>query len=761
MSVSGTQQRVYGTLTGGCIIDLHRFALVSGSTTLSPLEASTVTYADTTPYKQCGYKYSGYITLFLSISGSSVYAAVEVRICKNDAKRIVIETYGEVAKTVTGGMSLWFNKGSETSPDWVKLNSTTSGVIMPYATTSYTFTESKRNGSTTIDCCKKCPSCGCKTCNITGLSLSYKSPAGWPTGIGIRIIGDPFAALDKEITQISDNEKLETIKYSQGYKYPNARWYILTTNSHNFNTNITTNNIQFWSENDTLGAYLVISGDSIEYPYPGGEELFPGQTTVSYYGSSGIVSPSSTVSYGYTNNGDYTAFFASQKSFIEYKLKCDSLQFWIGDTGSHNSQNKLYYTDMDTAEVHLLGTLEPGQATGTITTSFPFDYLKNCMNCNICSRTSVDSTFLFPITSVCVDTLNVTNEHNYDLSKLVGRKIYLYKQEFNNFAHALTVTSASSNQITVDLDSVSYDEGHQVSGWIIDNTIDSIIIDAHITGIWPYYQSRLYYKWKIGTFAGALGLRPKWNITTTITDADGNNATGIQVGAFLAKSTYGGYDSAAHKLGVGWGGFTTISYTAHYDGGGIATECYVTVELLCISGRNPLTLDFRIELEELLDCRGENRVGDESFKLLYREPGIYSAPSWYGYVRINDLFYVSGWDQHPPTQDNYLTQTCNQILDPDTGGKGTLNYHYGYYYPYGGNPPGGAYTDVTYVRIDYTISCENKTIELVINQILPDISMFYTVRYTDDNNEIHTFIINPSDSSYTESFQYDYKKNCQ
>ena len=168
MVVTGTEQRVYGTLTASnsCLINLHRFAIVSGSTTQSPVEASTVTYADTTPYKQCGYKYSGYITLFLSISGSSVYAAVEVRICKNDAKRIVIETYGEVAKTVTGGMTLWFNKGTDASPDWVKLNSTTSGVIMPYATTSYTFKETKRNGSITIDCCKKCPSCGCKNCYI-------------------------------------------------------------------------------------------------------------------------------------------------------------------------------------------------------------------------------------------------------------------------------------------------------------------------------------------------------------------------------------------------------------------------------------------------------------------------------------------------------------------------------------------------------------------------------------------------------------------
>ena len=37
---------------------------------------------------------------------------------------------------------------------------------MPYATTSYTFKESKRNGSITIDCCKKCPTCRCLNCSV-------------------------------------------------------------------------------------------------------------------------------------------------------------------------------------------------------------------------------------------------------------------------------------------------------------------------------------------------------------------------------------------------------------------------------------------------------------------------------------------------------------------------------------------------------------------------------------------------------------------
>ena len=166
MTVTGTEQRVYGTLVGNCIIDLHRFALVSGSTTQSPIEATTVTYADTTPYRQCGYKHSGFLTLFLLtsttiLSETSVYAAVEVRICKNDPKILVLETYGEVANTVTGGISVWFNKGSDTAPDWRLLNSTTENTTMTGTVRSYKFTESKHNGSVTIDCCKTCPGCGC------------------------------------------------------------------------------------------------------------------------------------------------------------------------------------------------------------------------------------------------------------------------------------------------------------------------------------------------------------------------------------------------------------------------------------------------------------------------------------------------------------------------------------------------------------------------------------------------------------------------
>lgn len=541
MTVTGTEQRVYGTLTGGCIIDLHRFALVSGSTTLSPPEASTVTYADTTPYKQCGYKYAGYLTLFLSISGSSVYAAVEVRICKNDPKRIVIETYGEVAKTVTGGMSLWFNKGTDkhfpTRDDfpetgssnvnyindatgkyyiwnetlyeegscWVKLNSTTSGVKMPYATTSYTFKESKRNGSTTIDCCKKCPSCGCKACNITGLSLSYISPAVVePTPLQWDANGRWTHLYPSFVETLSDTVTKYVYTTFEGMVYQ-----VIRTINWDQSTNITTTIFEasvvsaWWyyqchfelrwgvgSSDATPGGInpgREVGGDPpliyIVNPYYGSTtgEILIGTDVRSGY--SGTVTPSSTSSYGYTNNGDYTAFFASQKSFIEYKLKCDSLQFWIGDTGSHESQNKLYYTDMDTGEVHLLGTLEPGQATGTITTSFPFDYLKNCMTFT-CNTNCCEYVTITPSNGKTIQEVN-------QMCPIVGKKLTIYGSVFNTLTGIISEITPTTNVIKMDRTSLTSTIGNLQSTL----TYDSFTYECDIA-----YTNRTRYAYMQGTF---------------------------------------------------------------------------------------------------------------------------------------------------------------------------------------------------------------------------------------------------------------------
>lgn len=164
MVVTGTEQRVYGTLVGNCQIYLDRFAIVLGSQSEFPSTAASVLYGSDLSFYQCGYEYSGNFSLlyFLSLTASTCAAAFEARICKNDSKRIVIETYGDVA--ATQAMGLWFNTAksahkSGSDPNWVKLNSVAASGTLPYATTSYVFKEnaSENSGATVIDCCKKVP----------------------------------------------------------------------------------------------------------------------------------------------------------------------------------------------------------------------------------------------------------------------------------------------------------------------------------------------------------------------------------------------------------------------------------------------------------------------------------------------------------------------------------------------------------------------------------------------------------------------------
>jgi hypothetical protein len=195
LSVTGTQQRVYGTLIyDNCHIDLRRFAIVFGSTTKSPAKSTTVTYGDAVPMTQTGYKYSGYITLFMYQELGDVYAAIEVRICKRDRKTILIETYGEVALP-DHDIGLWFNKnnikyfnsqydfpqsGSETvtyidlstntsytwngssyteGDGWIQLDSEIIGNTLSHNEQTITKFEEKgdKNSLTLMNCCKYCP----------------------------------------------------------------------------------------------------------------------------------------------------------------------------------------------------------------------------------------------------------------------------------------------------------------------------------------------------------------------------------------------------------------------------------------------------------------------------------------------------------------------------------------------------------------------------------------------------------------------------
>lgn len=161
-----------------CLLDLHRFAMVYGSSSESPVEyVGNVYYGDEFPYIQCGRTYEGYITILCVLSGAVLpVVAIEPRICRRDPNRIVIETYGEIAAAVPIG--IWFNKGAADAPDWTKLNSVETSATMAYESVSFTFVESNVDGATTIDCCTECFGCGCIICDNSVTPLGIWTDTG-------------------------------------------------------------------------------------------------------------------------------------------------------------------------------------------------------------------------------------------------------------------------------------------------------------------------------------------------------------------------------------------------------------------------------------------------------------------------------------------------------------------------------------------------------------------------------------------------------
>lgn len=214
MSVTGTQQRVYGTLVAdNCNINIRRFAIVMDDMDKSPRQSSNVVYADAVPMTQTGYLYNGYITLFMLQDTGNVYAAIEVRICKTDQKTIIIDSYGEVAlpaSDIYEGVSLWFDKNNtkyfasqDDFPEtgsinvtyvdistghsyiwtgasytagngWTKLNDAMYGSKMSHFKTTFDkFKEDGKTGLTTINCCKNCPDECKQMCQITAYIYAY------------------------------------------------------------------------------------------------------------------------------------------------------------------------------------------------------------------------------------------------------------------------------------------------------------------------------------------------------------------------------------------------------------------------------------------------------------------------------------------------------------------------------------------------------------------------------------------------------------
>lgn len=223
VTLIGTEQRDYGVITGGCQINLERFAVVINDTnnppdgTLDP--GASVVYGKPSElfgynpidvmFKQCGYAYDGnFSLLFMTRSMAdtkalSSFAIAEARNCKKSSRLIVIEAYGEA--TAPFNMALWFQAKVEKSYDswasfptagseffvyldgstntryiwngssyivgsgWEKLGSALAGAIMPYSTHTFTFMErlQKKQGAVEIACCRYCQTCECYNCNTT------------------------------------------------------------------------------------------------------------------------------------------------------------------------------------------------------------------------------------------------------------------------------------------------------------------------------------------------------------------------------------------------------------------------------------------------------------------------------------------------------------------------------------------------------------------------------------------------------------------
>jgi hypothetical protein len=112
--------------------------------------------------------HAGHLSLLFITSGAILpYAVFEVRKCASGKNYIFIDSYGEVA-SATIPISLWFNQGSETEPNWTLINSCTSGILThPASEITFKFIENKGSSLTVeLGCCKQCESCGCTTYDI-------------------------------------------------------------------------------------------------------------------------------------------------------------------------------------------------------------------------------------------------------------------------------------------------------------------------------------------------------------------------------------------------------------------------------------------------------------------------------------------------------------------------------------------------------------------------------------------------------------------
>ncbi len=412
MTVTGTEQRVYGTLVSeNCEISMNRFRVIRGST-LYPLDTQNPynSVHDFNIILDCGRRYDGYITClfkeenFLVDEDIRSATCLEIRICNDYKNRIVFESYGELKPEKNGSRAIWFNKGTEdkiyNSKDqfpekgisginyfatdinkcyiwndekyeigtlWYLLNFVEEDQLMEYKKEVMKFKEKNKAIST----------------------LEYSSKDNFPplpSSIPSKVYN--YYAKDTDIyysIQMNKHNNLEYVEktsdyYMKTWQFINDAKIIGCCEAST--TKISTHPYKLSETKKCPKCNCIRCAKDIVDRFSSngstivnlGRKIF--NYTQRYYGA---------LAYGYSKRGERTILF-DNGSYVEYTLECDEIKIWTGDWKRHTSINKIYYTD-DIGITHIISTsvIEVDKRTGLSYSKidnhviFPFDYISQCL----------------------------------------------------------------------------------------------------------------------------------------------------------------------------------------------------------------------------------------------------------------------------------------------------------------------------------------------------------------------------------------------
>lgn len=173
MTVTGTEQRVYGKLMSDCYIDLNRFAIYKDDTTWyygGNLNNARIQY--------CAHKYEGYISIIFLTDNKTGYAVMELNYCESGD----IEIWAYYLSTVNFKYSFWFKLNDE----WKLIGDVAAGATSAYFNVTYSnFEESAlEENSVYIERCEECQdSYLCRTCTTPTLTLIHDSTTETPNAV--------------------------------------------------------------------------------------------------------------------------------------------------------------------------------------------------------------------------------------------------------------------------------------------------------------------------------------------------------------------------------------------------------------------------------------------------------------------------------------------------------------------------------------------------------------------------------------------------